>query len=185
MRFRQLAALLIATLLCALPGWASEQDILRSGGRWLDDQARPYPLESLRGTPTVLTLAYGACRRVCSTSLRVMQNVQALADDRHLRLNFVVIGLDPHEDTPADWAALRVEHKLTRPNWQFLSGDDASTRQLAQRLGVRYWRYGEHTMHDFRIVLLSADGRVLRSIDAFDQSPASLLPDAPRNEGGG
>ncbi|WP_372527412.1 SCO family protein [Piscinibacter sp.] len=176
MRYRQLAALLVATVFFASPGRASAQDMVRSDGRWLDDRAQPYKLESLHGAPTILTMAYGACRRVCSTSLRVMQSVQALADERHLRMNFVVVGIDPHEDTPADWAAFRIERKLNRPNWQFLSGDEASTRQLAQQLGVRYWRYGEHTMHDFKIVLLSPEGRVVRSIDTYDQSPASLLP---------
>jgi hypothetical protein len=43
-------------------------------------------------------------------------------------------------------------------------------------LGVHYWRYGEHTMHDFRIVLLSPQGQVLRAINAFDEDLAALLP---------
>jgi hypothetical protein len=47
---------------------------------------------------------------------------------------------------------------------------------MASQLGVHYWRYGEHTMHDFKIVLLSAQGRVLRSMDRFDQDPGVLLP---------
>jgi cytochrome oxidase Cu insertion factor (SCO1/SenC/PrrC family) len=121
-------------------------------------------------------MAYGACRRICSTSLRILQDVQALADERHLSLNFVVIGLDPAQDKPSDWAAFRAERKLGRPNWVFLSGDAASTALMAQRLGVHYWRYGEHTMHDFKIVLLSPQGQVLRSMAAFDESPSLLLP---------
>jgi hypothetical protein len=36
-------------------------------------------------------------------------------------------------------------------------------------------RSGEHTMHDFRIVLLSAQGLAVRSIDKFDQDLALLL----------
>jgi cytochrome oxidase Cu insertion factor (SCO1/SenC/PrrC family) len=121
-------------------------------------------------------MAYGACRRVCSTSLRMMEQVQALADARHVRLNFVVVGLDPKADTPADWAAYRADRRLTRSNWRFLSGDEASTRLFARRLGVRYWRYGEHTLHDLRIVLLSDTGQPLRSITSFDDSLEMLLP---------
>lgn len=157
-------------------GQVCAQDIYRTEGQWLDDRARSYRLDELRGTPTVLTMAYGACRRICSTSLRLLEQLQALADERHAKLNIVVVGLDPSQDRPADWAEYRAERKLSRANWQFLSGDEASTRRLANRLGVHYWRYGEHTMHDFRIVLLSAQGLPVRYMDKFDQDLALLLP---------
>jgi cytochrome oxidase Cu insertion factor (SCO1/SenC/PrrC family) len=171
-RARLLALVFLST--CGLA--AAAQDIYRPTGQWRDDSGRPFKLESLYGTPTVITMAYGACRRVCSTSLRLMEQVQALADARHVRLNFVVVGLDPQADQPADWAAYRADRQLTRPNWQFLSGDEASTRQLAHRLGVRYWRYGEHTLHDLRIVLLSEAAQPLRRIASFDDSLDTLLP---------
>lgn len=155
---------------------AAAQDIYHPAGHWRDDQNQPYRLESLYGTPTVIAMAYGACRRVCSTSLRLMEQLQALADERHVGLNFVVVGIDPQADRPGDWAALRAERHLTRANWHFLSGDPLSTRQLARRLGVHYWHYGEHTLHPLRIVLLSPEARVLRSVDAYDQAIETLLP---------
>jgi protein SCO1 len=176
MRFQRLVRGLMVLVAAGWLGLASAQDMYRGGGHWLDDQGRPYQLESLYGTPTVITMAYGACRRVCSTSLRILEQAQALADSRHLSVNFVVVGLDPQADRPEDWAAFRAEHKLARANWQFLSGDEVSTRQLARRLGVRYWRYGEHTLHDLRIVLLSQQGLALRSVEAFDQDVQTLLP---------
>lgn len=143
---------------------------------WRDDRDRPFTLASLDGTPAVLTLAYGACRRVCSTSLRLMEQLQQLADRRGVALQFVVVGLDPEADRPADWAELRRERHLERANWHFLSGDAASVRRLAQRLGVRYWRQGEHLMHDFRLVQLSAEGRLARSLDHFGEPVDRLLP---------
>jgi protein SCO1 len=167
---------LAAVVLSGGLGNACAQSLYQTEGRWLDDQSRSYRLEQLRGTPTVVTMAYGACRRVCSTSLRVLERLQALADERHTPINIVVVGLDPGQDRPSDWAEYRAERKLRRPNWQFLSGDEASTQRLAARLGVRYWRYGEHTMHDFRIVLLSHEGVPLRIMDKFDQELALLLP---------
>jgi protein SCO1/2 len=175
LRLRRIA-LLIAGLTLGLLGGAMAQDVYRAPGRWLDDRGATFELASLKGTPTVLTMAYGACRRICSTSLRAMEQVQALADQRHLAVNFVVIGLDPTQDKPADWAAFRADRKLGRPNWIFLTGDEDSTREAAQRLGVHYWRIGEHTMHDFKIVLLSPAGKITRSMEAFDDSPDLLLP---------
>jgi protein SCO1 len=176
---RRFLAMASVTTITVTAGWAS--DLWAAGlydgpAPWLDDQSHSYSLLALRGTPTVMTLAYGACRRVCSGSLRVMEQLQALADQRGVALNFVVVGLNPAEDRPADWAQLRVERHLGRPNWQFLSGPDAAIRRLAGRLGVRYWHYGEHVMHDFRVVLLSADGVIVRTMDAVDQPLERLLP---------
>jgi len=166
--------------LLTLPAWpcaARPADgLYRAGTPWLDDRNSPFELAALRGSWAVMTMAYGACRRICSTSLRVMQQVQALADSRGQALNFVVLGLDPVLDTPAEWAAFRAERQLARPNWHFLTGDAKATRQMADRLGIQFWRYGEHTMHDFRIALVSPQGEIVRAMVAFDQPASMLLP---------
>lgn len=167
-------ALGVACFGAAAPGVLAQG--LFAGGHWLDHRDQAFAVDTLSGAPSVVSMSYGACRRVCSASLRTMEQLQALADARGVALNFVVIGLDPRQDRPADWAAYRADRRLHRANWQFLSGSKASTAQIAQRLGVRYWRYGEHTMHDFRIVLVSAQGQVLKGMDLPDQDPATLLP---------
>lgn len=171
-----MGVLLAAVLLCAASVHASAQGLYGVRGPWLDDQARPYRLDSLAGSYSVFTMAYGACRRVCSTSLRVMEDLHRLAEARHVALEFVVVGLDPSEDKPADWATLRTDMRLNFPNMQFLSGDERSVPRLAAWLGVHYWRYGEHTLHDFRIVLVSPQGKVVRAMNAFDEDATKLLP---------
>ena len=176
MRIARIVVSVCASILLICQGPASAQDLYRVGDHWIDDQAHAYQLDSLRGTFSVVTMAYGACRRVCSTSLRLMQRVQELADERRLVVNFVVVGIDPEQDKPADWAAFRRDRALTRTTWHFLSGDADMVHRLARGLGVRYWRYGEHTMHDFRIVLVSPEGRIVRSVDAFDADLQTLLP---------
>jgi protein SCO1/2 len=165
-----------AAVLAGFTVGARAQAVYPLPAHWQDDQGRAYELGALQGRWAVLTMAYGACRRICSTSLRLMENLQVRADEKAQALDFVVVGLDPAQDKPADWAALRAARKLQRPNWHFLSGDEAATRALAQRLGVRYWRYGEHTVHDFKIVLVAPDGRVLRSLDHFNGELGTLLP---------
>ena len=176
MRFFPAPATFVAIVLCAANATASAQGVFSGSGPWLDDANRSFRVESLRGSRTVVSMAYGACRRVCSASLRVLEQLQARADARGETLNFVVIGLDPSQDRPADWAAYRAERKLLRPNWQFLSGDTQSTAHIARRLGVNYWHYGEHVMHDFRIVMVSGQGRIVATMTTPDQALATLLP---------
>jgi protein SCO1 len=175
---RQLLSFLVLPVAGAALAQSSRAgtNLYRVPARWRDDQGQDFDLATLQGSWTVLTMAYGACRRICATSLRVMQSVQALADQQRLALNFVVVGLDPSQDKPADWAAFRTTHGLARTNWSFLTGDEAATRVLAARLGIRYWRYGEHTMHDFKLVLVTPAGEQGRAMVAFDEPPSMLLP---------
>lgn len=167
-----LSALLVAG--AAVP--AHGEGVYLAPGPWLDDTAHVFPLAALNGTYTVVTMAYGACQRVCSTSVRRIEELHDLAERRHIAVNFVVFGLDPDEDRPQDWAAFRAERHLSYRNLQFLSGSPGAVRRLANSLGVRYWRYDGHTLHDFRMVLLSPSGHIVRSIDRFDGDISALLP---------
>lgn len=174
----RIVGFVVSVCVLVASGWAGDAAArdLYNESRWVDDQGRPYDARALHGRYAVATLAYGACRRVCSASLLLMQRLQAMADEKHVALTFLVFGIDPEQDKPADWAQLRHDRQLERDNWVFLSGDAASVDRVARSLGVRYWRYGEHTMHDFRIVLLSPSGEVVRGIDSFEEELAVLLP---------
>jgi cytochrome oxidase Cu insertion factor (SCO1/SenC/PrrC family) len=166
-----LAGVLLASVTVAQAG-----ALLTGSGPWVDQRSLPLDADSLLGRHVVVSMAYGACRRICTTSLRLMEQLQQLADQRGLALDFVVVGLDPAEDRPADWAALQRERGLERRNWHFLSGSVQASRAVAARLGVSIWRIDSHLMHDFKIVLLSPTGAPLRSIDRFDQPLSTLLP---------
>ena len=176
MKLKFLARLTLVVSMGAAALSAGAQSVYGVPGPWIDDASASFALGSLAGSYTVATMAYGACQQVCSTSVRRVEQLHDLAEQRHVSLNFVVFGLDPNEDKPSDWAAFRAQRKLTFGNLQFLSGSPLATQQIANRLGVRYWRYGEHTMHDFRIVLVSPAGRIVRSMDHFDEDIAGLLP---------
>lgn len=174
----RIARVALAALFAAAVQGAAAQDLYRDTSVWLDDSSRPVHLDSLHGRPSILTMAYGACRRICSTSLRILEGVQGLADQQGIGVDFVVIGLAPSEDRPSDWAALRQGRNLTRSNWHFLTGNAAATRAMVQRLGIRVWQIDGHLMHDFKIVLLSPQGQVLKSMETFDQPLGLLLPES-------
>jgi cytochrome oxidase Cu insertion factor (SCO1/SenC/PrrC family) len=176
MRLLPIARRIVAIALAFAAGAAEAQGVYATAGPWLDEASAPFRLESEAGTYTIATMAYGACQRVCSTSVRKLMELHALAERRHVQLNFLVFGLDPSADKPSDWATFRAERHLPYANLQFLSGTPAATRRIADRLGIHYWRIDEHTMHDFRIVLLSPAGVVVRSITHFDDDVADLLP---------
>jgi protein SCO1/2 len=142
---------------------------------FVDDHGAVRALSGWRGRPVVIAMAYGACRSICSTTLRTLEELQARADHDGVRLEFVVVSIDPAEDTPQAWADYRKARRLDRANWTFLSGAPVATRTLARFLGVKFWRYDEHVMHDFKILRLDADGSIGAAIDWNHRQLDSLL----------
>ena len=166
-------------LLLAAPGGglarAAAPSLYALDLKFTDDRGAVRRLAEWQGRAVVLTMAYGACRSICSSTLRTLEALQADADRKGLALEILVASIDPAEDTPQAWAQYRRARKLGRANWSFLSGSATDTRRLAQFLGVRFWRYDEHVMHDFRIVRLAADGSIASALYWDQRDTAQLL----------
>ncbi len=146
-------------------------------GSFVDENGHTLALASLAGADTIVAMEYSECRFVCSISWRKLSELQTEADRRKLPLRFIIISIDPARDTPALWREYRKARGLQRDNWRFITGNRAATDAVAATLGVRWWWYEGNLMHDFRILRLDTQGRVLRSMDAFDLPAEAFLRD--------
>jgi cytochrome oxidase Cu insertion factor (SCO1/SenC/PrrC family) len=159
-------------LACSVPARGGVLDV---PGSWLDDDGASVSLTQWHGRYTIVTMLVGGCTKVCSTTLRRLDELQAIADRQRLAVDFLVISLDPKSDTPQAWREYRAAHRLARGNWHFLGGSEAATRSVARLLGVSYWYYDEHVLHDYNIALLGPDGALRRSLTWTDDDPAQLF----------
>jgi protein SCO1/2 len=165
-------------LACWVFGWTSASaapGLIDLQDTFVDEQGQIARLERWTGASTIVAMEYSECRFVCSLAWRRLTEIQAEADRRALPLQFLIISIDPERDTPALWREYRTERGLTRQNWRFVTGSRASTDRVAALLGVRWWVYDGHLMHDFRIVRLDHRGRIVKSMDDFAQSAQQLL----------
>ncbi|MFO1273872.1 MAG: SCO family protein [Rubrivivax sp.] len=142
---------------------------------WVDEQGRSLRLAQWRGRPTVVAMEYSACRFVCSVAWRRLVQLQQEADRRGLALEFVVLSIDPDNDSPAAWQDYRRARGLARDNWHFLTAGRGATTRAAGLLGVRWWYADGHLMHDFRIVRLDAEGVVAAAVGTYDEPLDKLL----------
>jgi protein SCO1 len=158
---------LLALLCSALPQAAAAADADSPYAlplQWQDDQGNPVRLEQFRGKPLLLTMAYATCRETCSYALRRLDQLQQEAAQAGQAVQIVIVSYDPANDGPKSWTNYRQHHSYVHPNWHFLTGSDAATRELAGALDFKYWSYDEHVVHDFKILLLDADGKVTREL---------------------
>ena len=150
--------------LTLLAAWCPAEDLRGSVNlgelpqSWHDDRSRDLVLAGLRGHRVILTMAYATCHRLCPATMDEFKRMQRVVDARGEIVDFVIVGYDPKNDSPAVWHQYRLSRGLNRDNWHFLSGSHATTLQLARQLGFPFWTYDEHVMHEPRAVIFDTSG---------------------------
>jgi protein SCO1/2 len=167
-------AAIALSLLLAAAGAVARPSLFTIQEPWVDENGARVTLAQWQGRPTVVAMEYSACRFICSVYWRRLVEIQAEADRRGLALQFVVLSIDPENDSPELWREYRKARDLKRDNWHFLTGTRAMTNRAAGLLGVKWWYDEGHLMHDFKVVRLDAGGSVAAAMTTFTE-PVGLL----------
>ncbi len=191
------SALLLMLVQSALPQDAqSQQAALRDirieqrlGARvpleltFRDESGRSAPLSDLvNAKPTILVLAYYNCPMLCTLVLNgLTSSLTDLKFDVGREFNVVTVSIDPRE-TPSlasekkELYVKRYGRAGARDGWHFLTGDEASIKQLARSVGFHY-AYDAATgqyAHAAGIVILTPEGRVARYLYGIEYPPKDL-----------
>jgi len=140
-----------------------------------NDRAETVHLSEWRGKPLILTMEYSNCRFMCTTIFSKMKAIQAAADQKKMQIDFIIISLDPKNDTSQAWQQYRISREVDRSNWHLLTGSEATTKEFAALIGIKYWTMDEHILHDFKIVRLNAKGEIEKTITDYGDEPDTLL----------
>lgn len=169
-------------ILILLPIIASSNDrvltpLYQTPITWTDDQGHSVSLDNWQGKYTIITMAYGSCRKFCPLTLSRLMEIQQLFDKRKVEAEFIIISYDPINDTWKSWAEYRKVHHLERTNWHFLTGSQEDTKTISQMLGMDFWLYDDHIMHNFKIIRLSPDGNIEKTLNWDNKEQIeSLIP---------
>lgn len=141
------------------------------GSAWRDQTGRVRELASLRGAPRVLAFVYTHCSAACPITIAELKRIAAVTP---AAAEVVLVSLDPSRDTPEQLARYAAEHGLTQ-RWTLLSGSDASVRDLAATLGVRYERLSsEDLAHGNVLTVLDAEGQMVHQQSGLDGSEETV-----------
>ena len=167
--------LLAIAALLPVPAWSAPTSLYALPNTFTNDQGRVLQLSEWRGKPMILTMEYSSCRFMCTTTFAQLKELQAAADQKKIRIDFVIVSLDPENDTPEAWRQYRISRDVNRSNWHLLTGSKATTKEFAALVGIKYWYYGEHLLHDFKVMRLNAKGEIEKEITAYGVEPEYLL----------
>jgi len=151
--------------------------------RYRDETGRTVVLGDYFGRrPVVLAFVYYQCPMLCTQVMNgVSSALSVVPFTPGQDFDVVFISFDPR-DTPQGAAekkkALLADYRqtATAAGWHFLSGDEASIRQVTSAAGFSY-RWDEATRqfaHVSGVLITSADGRLSQSFYGIEYSPKEV-----------
>ncbi len=145
-----------------------------------DETGAPVSLRQLVRMPTILALVYYTCPNLCDYLLQgVAGSLRSLPSHPGKDFSVVTISIDERE-TPADARRAKrlsleaIEKPFPPSAWHFLTGDAPAIKAVAQAVGYRFVRKADGFDHPVGIIILSAQGRIVRYMDGSDFLPADL-----------
>ncbi|MHB1124707.1 MAG: SCO family protein [Ramlibacter sp.] len=142
----------------------------------LDRENRPVRLSSYRGKPLLVSFIYTGCFQVCPTTTRSLDETVRALQGRFgdNQFNVISIGFNQPADSPQALKAFAAQHRINRPNWDFLSPPLPVVEQLTREFGFRYEATPAGFDHVLQVSLVDAQGRVVRQVYG-DKVPADAL----------
>jgi protein SCO1/2 len=100
---------------------------------------------------------FTSCARTCPRTVAKLREVDEDLRRRGRTAQFVMVTLDPANDTPARLAEYKTEHGLPE-SWRLLVGGAEETRALAELLDVHVLDLDVHRYHEAKIVVFDGLG---------------------------
>src|SRR5262245_9546844 len=172
-----------------MPTASSGFELLKPGetvpdSAFVDQDGRKRSFSAFKGTPVVMTFIYTRCPlpTFCPLMDRHFASLQkTMKDDAALKdVRLVTVSFDPTTDTPAVLKAHAKTLNADLRRWTFLTGDRDTVDQFAARFGVSVSRAlndPRDISHNLRTVVISADGKLVKTYTGNDWSPDHVLAD--------
>ena len=159
-------------------GTASDKPSLYAlGSSWTNDRGRKLRLSDLGGHFQVVALMFTRCPSACPTLVREIQAVErAMPQAIRERTRFVLVSIDPDNDTPDVLADYRRRMHLEGDRWTLLTGSAESVRELSAVLGFSFAKdQGEGFSHTRLVTLLDPNGRIIHQQAGMNEDRQRFL----------
>jgi protein SCO1/2 len=137
-------------------------------------------LRDLVRVPTILTLVYYRCPNACDYMLTGMASLlAAVGEGAGKDYQVITISIDESETTADALKAKRIgiesiQEPFPSDAWRFLVGSKAEIRRVSDAIGFHFVRNGEEFDHPLGLVILSAQGKIVRYMTGTDFLPVDL-----------
>ncbi len=117
-------------------GEVPDESIFNLTSKWKTEEDKAIKLADLKGNPLVVVMIYTTCKAACPRLVADMRNIHDKVNDPTVR--YILISIDPENDTPARLKAFAIENQIDSDEWTFLQGSVDDVREVSNVLAVKY-----------------------------------------------
>ena len=122
-----------------LSDFISEESIFNLTTKWHTQEDKEIELKELKGKTLVMVMIYTTCKAACPRLTADMRNIEdKIPTDLKKEVEFVLVSIDPINDTPTRLKAFAEENFLDGQQWTLLQGTESGVREFANVLAVKY-----------------------------------------------
>lgn len=141
---------------------------------WTDEKGESVTFARWAGHPLVVTAIFTQCKATCPRTIAKLLKVYDTFKQQGRDAQFLVVTLDPANDTPAVLQHFKSESGLPEA-WHLLAGSINQTRDLRDLLGIHVIDDGPHLLHDGRILVFDEMGVATHSYGGYSLDQEASL----------
>jgi protein SCO1/2 len=122
-----------------LSSFISEESIFNLTSKWNTQDNKEIELKELKGKTLVMVMIYTTCKAACPRLTADIRNIEdKIPADLKKEVQFILVSIDPENDTPAKLKAFAKENFIDNQQWTLLQGTESGVREFANVLAVKY-----------------------------------------------
>lgn len=151
---------------------------------WETQDGEKIKLASLQGKTLVMVMIYTSCKTACPRLTADMRRIDMEVGDKHSdETRYVLISIDPKADTTEKMKQYLKDNELTGEQWMFIRSDEASTKELANVLAVKYKQISPIDFsHSNIISVFSKNGVLAYQKDGLEIDISSVVQEVKKQQ---
>jgi len=140
----------------------SSESIFQLNSEWENQEGEFIKLSDLKGNTLVMVMIYTSCKTACPRLTGEMREIEKkLGNYNENKIKLVLVSIDPKVDTPETMKKYLNDNDFNGDQWLFLRSDEASTREFANVLSVKYKQISPIDFSHSNIISVFSDQGVL------------------------
>ena len=130
----------MATLSCSKKNEEISPDsIYNVSSKWEKQDGKTITFSDMKGKVLVTAMIFTSCKTACPRLTAEMRTIsQKVGKTNPEDIQYVLISIDPKNDTPQVMKAYLDTNKFDEKQWTFIRSNEDDTRELANVIAVKY-----------------------------------------------
>ncbi len=155
----------------------SKSSVYKLDAQWINQNKKESKLSDYSGKLILTTMIFTRCDYACPNLIGDLQNIEDdLTPEAKKAVNYLLITMDPDNDTPEKMSEFAADFDLDNEKWHFLTGGKDDIYEYSKLLGIGYKRFEDGMYgHSNILSLLNESGEIIYQIEGIHADRKELV----------